>query len=287
VRDALPTLANSREPLFLAGEAGTGRALTAVTVHRLGPRHALPFIAENLAALPEALHEQELFGGERMPGLLKEVDGGTLYLAGVEHLAAGAQEQLLAFLRGATGSGKRPARAPDVRIIASSGADLGDLARRGRFLPELAARLKTLAFELPPLRERPEDLPLLVEHLLHRRAARLEIAPAVVTPEALDALKMHAWAGNVRELGTELERASAGRSVIRIEDLSAPVARSARIPKADGTDLRAVVGEVESELIGRTLAETNWNKSRAARLLGLSRLGLQKKIDRYGIDRRR
>jgi DNA-binding NtrC family response regulator len=282
LREALPTLANSREPLFIDGEPGTGRTLAAAAVHRLGPRRAGPFIAEDLGRLPEALQESELFGSSRTPGLLRDAAGGTLFLARVERLTPASQERLAALL-GTAGAGG----GSDVRFIASSGVELDAAVERGRFRRDLAARLRSLAVALPPLRERPEDLPLLVEHLLHRLAARLGTAPPTVTPEALESLKMHRWTGNVRELEDELERAAAGRSVLRIEDLSAPVARSSRAPKAAGSDLRTVIGEVEVELITRTLGETGWNKSRAARLLGLSRLGLQKKMDRYGIDRRR
>jgi two-component system, NtrC family, response regulator HupR/HoxA len=141
---------------------------------------------------------------------------------------------------------------------------------------------------VPPLRERPEDIPLIAVHLLSRHATARGTVPPSIAPEALDALKMHPWAGNVRQLEEELVRAGSGRTLIRPVDLAPSVSRAERAPAAAGAaSLRQAVGELEVGLISRTLADTNWNKSRAARALGLSRLGLQKKIDRYGIDRRR
>jgi two-component system response regulator HupR/HoxA len=160
--------------------------------------------------------------------------------------------------------------------------------RRGRFRRELAEQLTSLRIAIPPLRQRPEDIPLIAEHLVRRRAAAAGAAAPVLDAEALDALKRHGWTGNVRELDEELARAGAGRSLIRAEDLPESVAGARRRPEgATGSSLRQAVSELEVGLISQALDDTNWNKSRAARNLGLSRLGLQKKIDRYGIDRRR
>ena len=141
---------------------------------------------------------------------------------------------------------------------------------------------------MPPLRERPEDIPLLAEHLARRRAAAGgTIAPAL-TPETLEALKRCTWSGNVQELDEELARAAAGRAVVRPEDFAGLRAKAGRAPAGQpGAQLRRAVGDLEVTLIDQALADSNWNKSQAARTLGLSRLGLQKKIDRYGIDRRR
>lgn len=282
VREALPNAANSSEPLFLEGEPGSGRALFAVSAHRLGPRREGPFIRENVAALPAALHESELFGsGEGDAGLVGEARGGTLYLAGADRLVPAAQARLLALL----GRTPEQAPAPETRIVVSVSGAKG----RGKGLSTaLRARLETLRVAIPPLRERPGDIPLIVEHLLSRRSAVLGTPPVTVTPEALDALNRHPWTGNVRELDEEIARAAAGRSRIGLEDLSPAVARSARgAGAAAAVDLRHAVGELEREMIESALGETGWNKSRAAAQLGLSRLGLQKKIDRYRIDRRR
>lgn len=279
LREALPTAANSAEPLFIDGEPGTGRRLLATAVHRLGPRAGRPFIAESLASLPESLQQVELFGGNGSPGLVTEAAGGTLYLGGVERLTARCQQLLLALISRAEGG---------PRIIASADLDLDETARRGRFHRDLASRLRARVIAVPPLRERTEDIPLLAEHLVRRRAAASgAIAPALA-PDTLEALKRCSWTGNVRELDDELARASAGRVVVRPEDVAGLRTKAGRAPAgAASAPLRRAVGDLEVSLIEQALAETNWNKSRAARTLGLSRLGLQKKIDRYGIDRRR
>jgi DNA-binding NtrC family response regulator len=284
LRAALPSAANSRMPLFLAGEPGSGRRCVAAAVHRAGPRAHGPFVAEYLATIPATLRESELFGAGDTPGLLDDAAGGTLYLAGVEHLPARAQARLLEHLSGVrTG----PEALAPARIIAGADTDLDEAVRRGRLRRDLADRLTTLVLAIPPLRDRPEDIPLIAVHLLRRRATAFGVPPPELAPDTVDALKGHPWAGNVRELDEELARAGAGRTVIKPEDLSASVSRAGSIPASPrGSLLRQAVSELESGLIARTLAETNWNKSRAARILGLSRLGLQKKIDRYEIDRR-
>jgi len=285
LRAALPAAANSREPLFIAGEPGSGRGSFAAAVHRAGPRAAGPFIAENLAAIPETLRETGIFGSGETPGLLDAAAGGTLYLAAIEHLSPRSQERLLGYLAAdAVDAGEQPR----ARIVASADIDLEEAASGSRFRRDLAERLTALVLTVPPLRERPEDIPLIAAHLLSRHAAAHGATPPTIAPEALAALKMHHWAGNVRQLDDELAQAASGRTVIRLDDLPASVSRAGRTPgDARTASLRQVVGELEVELISQTLADANWNKSRAARILGLSRLGLQKKIDRYGIDRRR
>lgn len=285
LREALPAAANSREPLFLAGEPGSGRRLIATAIHRAGPRASSPFIAENLGSVPEALREAGLFGVREAPGLLALADQGTLYLGGLEHLSARGQERLAELLSG--GESSRGARALP-RVIASTDIDLQDASRRGKFRRDLTARFSTYVLEVPPLRTRPEDIPLIAQHLLRRHAAVHGIAPAMLSPEALEALKEYTWPGNVAELEEELSLAATGRSLILPEHFSRRVARP-RGSQATGGGalLRAAVGELEISLISQALADSNWNKSRAARTLGLSRLGLQKKIDRYEIDRRR
>jgi len=284
LRTALPAAANSQEPLFIAGEPGSGRGSFAAAVHRAGTRAAGPFVSENVASIPEPLRENELFGSGDTPGLLATAAGGTLYLGAIEHLPARAQERLLEFLTVSNGDGGPPR----ARIVASADIDLGEAARRNRFRRDLAEHLARLVLAVPPLRERPEDIPLIAAQLLSRHAAASGAAAPTIAAEALDALKMHPWTGNVRELDQELVRAGSGREIIRPDDLPASVSRAGRLPAAErSSSLRQAVGELEVGLISQTLAETNWNKSRAARELGLSRLGLQKKIDRYGIDRRR
>lgn len=285
LRAALPVAANRREPLFLVGEPGSGRRSLAAAIHRAGPHSRGPFIAEDVAAIPEAIRPSQIFGSDRVPGLAGAAAGGTLYLASVEHLPPGCQGLLFSHL---TETADSAGASYPARIVVSANADPDHLIRHGRFRRDLAERLTTLRIAVPPLRERPQDIPLIAAHLVRRRATAARTAAPTITAEALDALKRHPWTGNVRELDEELARAGAGRSVIRAEDLSEAVAGERRdSPVACDSSLRRAVGELEVGLISRALDDTNWNKSRAARCLGLSRLGLQKKIDRYGIDRRR
>jgi two-component system response regulator PilR (NtrC family) len=283
LRAALPAAANSSEPLFIGGEPGSGRRSLAATVHRAGPHAGGPFIAEQIAAIPEHLRLSQLFGTDRAPGLAASAAGGTLYLADVDHLPSECQERLLHHLAAGPDNGAAAAR-----IVSSADVDLDQLVRRGRFRRDLAERLTGLRITIAPLRQRPEDIPLIAAQLVRRRAMASGTAVPTILAEALDALKSHPWAGNVRELDEALARAGAGRRLIHAEDLPETIAGARREPDAAaGSSLRSAVSELEVGLISRALDDTNWNKSRAARFLGLSRLGLQKKIDRYGIDRRR
>ena len=185
LRAALPAAARSREPLFIAGEPGSGRGSCAAAVHRAGPRAAGPFVAENLAAIPETLRETGIFGSGDTPGLLAAAAGGTLYLAAIEHLSARCQELLLNYLAAnAVDSGGQPS----ARIVVSSDIDLEEAANGSRFRRDLADRLTGHVLTVPPLRERPEDIPLVAAQLLSRHAAACGATPPAIAPEALAAL---------------------------------------------------------------------------------------------------
>ena len=183
----------------------------------------------------------------RPPGLLAMAAGGTLYLGAIEHLPARAQERLR-ILTADAATGERPR----ARIVASADVDLGEAGRRDRFRRDLAERLTSLVLAVPPLRERPEDIPLIAFHLLSRHAAARGATPPAIAPEALAALKMHHWAGNVRQLDEALVRAGSGRTVIRPDDLPASVSRAGRAPAdEDAATLRQAVGELEVGMIGQ------------------------------------
>lgn len=283
MREALAAAATSAEPLFIAGERGSGRHFLAAAVHRLGPRANRPFVVETLASLPEKLQEVEIFGSNGTAGLVAEVENGTLFIADVERLTPRCQERLNALLQGREQPGGFTPR-----IIAAADVDLDEAVVRERFRRDLAESLRTRVIAVPPLRDRAEDIPLIAEHLVRRRAAASGRNTPLFTPEALEALRTHPWNGSFGELDEELARAAAGRTVIRPEDVAGLRARGGRAPSgSEDAPLRRAVGDLEVSLIEQALANSNWNKSRAARALGLSRLGLQKKIDRYGVDRRR
>jgi len=292
IRESLTTFAGSREPLLIESEQGNGRHLIAGLLHKLRPGLEGPFVCENLAVLPEALQEHELFGskGDSGNGLIGHAAGGTLFLSAVENLTPAAQRLLLSHLSSpggeeakAGGNGTAAAR-----IIVSTDRSLGDLVRKGRFRSDLHRRISRLSLFIPPLRERKDDISLLVEHFLRRLTRGNGHDPLSMSRETLLSLQEYSWPGNVRELQNELQRASAcGQQELDLGDFSPPVQHAARPPQETMSNIREAVGRLETEIISRTLAETKWNKSQAARILGLSRLGLQKKIDRYGLDRRR
>lgn len=290
IQEALPTFANSREPVLIESEPGNGRHLVATTIHRLGPWSEGPLIFESLVRLPEALHEMELFGpkGSGTGGLLGHAEGGTLFLDGVEHLSPAAQRALLAFIGNGKAAPRRKEISQRARIVASTDRNLSELVRRGRFRSDLQRRFSKLSIFIPPLRERKEDIPELVQHFLRRFSGPSDEKLLQVERETLEFLQEYSWPGNIGELEKELRQAAAyGHPIIRLSDFSPPVQHAARPPRESMRSLREAVGSLETEMISQTLSDTNWNKSQAARILGLSRLGLQKKIDRYSLDRRR
>jgi DNA-binding NtrC family response regulator len=291
IRKALTTYANSGEPLLMESEQGNGRRLTATIVHRLGPRCDRPFVCENISVLPDGFQEAELFGpeGQGSGSLIGQAAGGTLFLEDIEKLSPSAQRRMMNFLPepGAGFSSTEGAKA-DVRIIATSSKNLEALARKSRFLIDLHRRLRHFTIFIPPLRERREDVPVLIDHFLRHGTGGNGKGPRTVERETLSLLQKYPWPGNVRELKNELLTAALGGSQeIGFENFSPHIQNAARPPQASLSNIKEAVGKLETTMISRTLSETNWNKSQAARILGLSRLGLQKKIDRYGLDRRR
>ena len=238
------------------------------------------------AALPASLAEVELFGhgsgaytgaGEARGGILESVHGGTLYLQNVEDLEAETQALFLRVLE--TGEfrrvGETQSRVADVRIVVGTRMALPDLIETGRFREDLYFRLKGITLLLPELAERPEDLPLLLERLLKEEAPRLEL-----TPRARKALLLRPWPGNLVEFRNEIRRlATLGEGPLDVDDLG-PVDPGIEIP------LKDAVIELEKRMILKALRTHDGNVTRAAETLGLSRLGLRKKLERYSIERR-
>lgn len=292
IRRALATWANSGEPLLIESEQGNGRRLTATIIHRLGPRCDRPFVCENISVLPDGFQETELFGpeGRGAGSLIEQAAGGTLFLEDIDKLSPSAQRRLMHFLPEPTVAGfaGTEGTTANVRIIATSSKNLETLVRKGRFLVDLHRRLRHFTIFIPPLRERIEDVPVLIDHFLRHGIGGNGKAPRAVARGTLSLLQKYPWPGNVRELKSALLSAALnGSQEIGIEDFSPHIQNAARPPQASLSNIKEAVGNLETAMISRTLGETNWNKSQAARILGLSRLGLQKKIDRYGLDRRR
>jgi two-component system response regulator HydG len=285
----------SHANVLVLGESGTGKELIAGTIHYASPRAGRRFLAVNCAALTETLLESQLFGHLRgaftgavqtHKGMLEEADGGTLFLDEVGELSAALQVKLLRVLQegefipvGAT----RPKRV-DVRFIAATNKDLDAEVARGAFREDLYYRLNVVSLQLPPLRERPEDIEPLALHFLSRAAGRAGASLRGITPEALAALRDYPWPGNVRELQNVIERGVilANGHQLTVPDLPLKVSRPAAPPEPE-TATPLTLRDAERAQVARILRRTRWNKSRTAQTLGITRVTLDRKIADYGL----
>ena len=299
----LEKVARSSVTVLIEGESGTGKELVARAVHLNGPRKDERFVAQNCAALPEQLLESELFGHVRgaftgahrdKQGLFEAADGGTFFLDEIADMPPSLQVKLLRVLQ--EGEIRRVGATEhidvDVRIIAATNKRLREEVKAGRFREDLFYRLNVVGVEMPPLRGRRDDVPLLAQHFLNRCCEAGGEPKRGFSDRAMDLLVNYDWPGNVRELENEIERAVALSDVgatITAECLSDRI-RSVQVaihPPKPGTrlSLKSMVADVEKRVIMQVLEENRWNKSRTAEALGLSRQGLLKKIDRFGLSR--
>ena len=294
VRRVAPTQAT----VLVEGESGTGKELVVRALHNLSRRREGPFVALNCAALPASLVENELFGHEkgsftdarsRYEGRFEQAGGGTLFLDDVSELPAEVQAKLLRVIqeREISRIGGTAAIPVDVRIVAATNRDLHEQVGDGAFREDLFHRLNVVSLRLPPLRERLEDLPLLVEHFLQQVAPELERPVEGVTPGAMDLLRSYAWPGNVRELENVIRGAAIlcnGRQVDET-DLPPRLRRPSETP-AVGT-LAERLAAVERQAIAEALAEEGHNRTRTAARLGITRKTLLAKISAYGLEAER
>jgi len=292
--------------VLITGESGTGKELVARAVHYSSSRAAGPFIALNCAALPEPLVESELFGVERgaatgvaaRAGKFEEADTGSLFLDEIGDLSPSAQAKILRALQERVVErvgGRKPVEV-DVRVVAATNKDLEALVRDGAFRADLFYRLNVVRIQMAPLREIPEDIPVLASHFLTRYCREMRRPAKSLGDAALRRLVAHPWPGNVRELENEMKRLAAlapGRSVGE-EDLSESIRSPGRAgptraagvtgaARAHGASLAQAVETLERRLIGEALAACEGNQVHTARALGLSRQGLLKKLERYGL----
>jgi len=294
----IETVAPPDITVLIEGEPGSGKSLVAQTVHRLGRRAGRPFVRVDAAGLGEEFFDSEMFGyrpgvfpeaPEVREGLAGVADGGTLYFDGIDQLPLDSQAKLARFLdsRLVQPLGAAHPRPVDLRILASSRIDLKALLRTGRFRSDLYFRLRGFLLRVPSLRERREDLPLLVEHLLSRYVHRYGKPIAGVSPAALEALLAHPFAGNLRELESEIERAvvrTAPGGTIQPEALPLATMEAGSAGAAE-VPLRQYRRDQERAMVVEALEATRWNVSAASRRLGLSRVGLSKKIKALGLRR--
>jgi Nif-specific regulatory protein len=277
--------------VFLQGESGTGKEVVARFIHRASPRQRGPFVAINCAALPEQLLESELFGYERgaftgaqqaKAGQIELASTGVLFLDEVSEMSPMAQAKLLRVLQEREFrrlGGTRPVKA-NVRVIAASNRDLPRAVADGRFREDLFYRLQVFDIRIPPLRERRGDIPLLADAFLEEFSRFPGGSPARVTPDALELLMDYEWPGNVRELHNALERAAilCEGGLITRKHLSL---RSASLvtPRE-----RPRLSDVERRTIEQVLRESDWNKSKAARRLGITRTQLYGRLNKYRLE---
>ncbi len=294
--DIVDRAAATSLPVVVVGESGTGKELVARALHDNGPRKDGPFVAINCSAVPEPLLESELFGHVRgaftgadrdRRGLFEVADGGTLFLDEIADTSAAMQAKLLRVLQDGVVRrvGDSKTRKVDVRVIAATQTPLAELAEAGRFREDLRFRIEVIAVPVPPLRDRDGDIPILVERLLARLCG--DRTPPRLTRAATRALGAHRWPGNVRELENALARGVAmGGDVIDVGDLPEAVAQSGGRPEpakpmlGDDLRLKPALSATEQAYITAAMARAKNNQTVAARLLGLSRFGLQKKLRR-------
>jgi len=308
-------LAGRDVSVLVTGESGTGKELVARAIHAASPRAAAPFVAVNTAAIPRDLLESELFGHEKgaftgaveaRVGRFREASGGTLFLDEIGDMPVDLQAKLLRVLQSSevTPVGGRRSETVDVRILAATHRDLDTATAAGEFREDLLYRLRVVPLHIPPLRERPEDIPTLADHFVGRYAEELGTGPRMLAEASLEKLGAHPWPGNVRELENAIKRAlvlatgevllpedfdflrEAGTRPSAAPDLASLVRERVAGALGAGEEnlFRGVMQRVERPLLETVLAHTAGNQIRAAAILGINRNTLRKKIAELGID---
>jgi two-component system response regulator HupR/HoxA len=307
VCDKLRQVAPYDVTVLLTGESGTGKELAARALHYNSLRWNKPFVVENCAALPDELLESELFGHKRGAftgaveshvGLFERADGGTVFLDEIGDISPAFQVKLLRVLQEGEVRpvGDNRTRQVDIRVIAATNRNLMEEVRAGRFREDLYYRLSAIAIHLPPLRERWMDIPPIAEALLKRSMDKLGKKVAGLSEETIDCLAAYHWPGNVRELQNEIQHIlvmAEERREIPAALLSPHILRAA--PTEEDCELDLLAGSegnlkdriegLEARILKETLIRHHWNKSKAARELGLSRVGLRAKLERYGLEK--
>ena len=294
-------------PVLLSGASGTGKELAARALHYGSLRWNKPFVVENCGALPDELLESELFGHKRGAftgavenhvGLFERADGGTVFLDEIGEVSPAFQVKLLRTLQEGeirpVGSAKT--RKIDVRVIAATNKDLEDEVKAGRFRADLYYRIAGIVVRLPDLKDRPTDIPVLARELLARAMDQLGKSVTGLSAEAIDCMQAYHWPGNVREMQNEIQQMLVmgaegcqlgadllSRHILQADPGGGMEEDAPALAQLDGT-LKDRIGELEARIIRETLIRHRWNKSKAARELGLSRVGLRGKLERYGLE---
>jgi len=302
--ETVKRLSSFSTTVLITGESGTGKELLARAIHHNSPRRGKPFVAINCGAIPEALMESELFGHRKgsftdasrdKKGLFEEAHGGTLFLDEIGELPIHLQVKLLRALQEQQirRVGDEEMINIDVRVIAATLRDLEEDVEMGRFRDDLFYRLNVVSIHIPPLRERPEDIPVLVDHFVRKHTKRLGLPPARVEPDALRCLVEHQWRGNIRELENCVERSLvlSDSGGVTVDSLPPHVREAggnrgrAVPPEAEGDNLsiKQQTRALEMNLIVRALKKTGGNRTHAAKILEISHRALLYKLKEYNL----
>ncbi|MET0101977.1 MAG: sigma-54 dependent transcriptional regulator [Sedimenticola sp.] len=297
IRKMIGKLARSQAPVYISGESGTGKELAARLIHDQGPRRDKPFVPVNCGAIPHELMESEFFGHKKgsftgavndKQGLFQAADGGTLFLDEVADLPLHMQVKLLRAIqeRGVRPVGAQQEVFVDIRIISATHRDLAALVERGEFRQDLFYRINVIELGVPPLRERREDIALLCDNILTRLASQMDTSKPRIDKKALQRLLDYPFPGNVRELENILERALTlcDTESITLEDLQIPSVNTMKTDLPDNLTLEQHLEEVERELIRKALDETHWNRTAAAKRLGISFRALRYRLEKLGLE---
>jgi transcriptional regulator with AAA-type ATPase domain len=298
VRTMIEKVRDTDAPVFISGESGTGKELAARIIHETGRRRAGPFVAVNCAAIPEALLESELFGHARgsftgavrdKVGLLEEASGGTFFLDEIGDLPLALQSKLLRVLeeKKIRRVGETRHRAVDARFVSATNKDLDHEVERGRFRQDLYYRLKIIAIDLPPLRERPDDALLLLNHYLDEFSRSMGQTRPFLSPIALEMLLRYPWPGNVRELQNEIQRClvmADGAPLILEEYLSPKINPAGETYSRASHRFSEAKADFERRFLREALVRCRYHRTRTAVEVGLTRQGLFKLLKKHGIE---
>ena len=301
LREMITKVARSQAPVHISGESGTGKELVARLIHDSGPRRAGPFVPVNCGAIPSELMESELFGHKRgsftgaatdKEGLIRSAEGGTLFLDEVADLPLHMQVKLLRVIqeKAVRPVGELREVPVDVRILSATHRKLDELVKAGRFREDLYYRVNVIELHVPALRDRLDDIPLLVEALLERVSNQIGVKVPAITPTALQKLRDYSYPGNVRELENILERAVTLCANDRIEPDDIQLRSQAGVELDELAEVTASDGlsdqleQIEREAIIKALEQTRYNKTRAAELLGMSFRLLRYRVKKLGIE---
>lgn len=294
----LPDIAESNATVLIQGPSGSGKELFARAIHNLSPRRSKPFLPINCGALPDTLLESELFGYVRgaftgadrnKPGKIAQAEGGTILLDEVSETSPAFQVKLLRFLENHEYSplGSTEIKKADVRVISATNKDLKQLVNEGKFREDLYYRLNVITITLPPLKERKEDIPLLVEHFIDKFNAQMGKHITGVSEETLDILMRYDFPGNVRELENIIEHSMILCRGERIEPVHLPeyLYQPVLVTQKNSKSITKPFHSLEAEFIRKVLEKNNWNIRKSALELGIHRTTLWRKMQKFGIKK--